>query len=94
MLTHHSDIYLLGEELVDAGHGRRGDVPLTSPLLSANQLQCGRCAARTCDVTRFSHIANAKKMCLDKANLQTAVREVPSAGHHRGHRQGKPACTG
>jgi len=39
---------LLGEELVDAGHGRRGDVPLTSPLLAANQLQCGRCAARTC----------------------------------------------
>ena len=55
MLTYHSDIYLLGEELVDAGHGRRGDVPLTSPLLSANQLQCGRCAARTFGVTGFSH---------------------------------------
>lgn len=39
---------LFTEELVDASHGSRGDVTLTSPLLPANQLQGGRCAACTC----------------------------------------------
>jgi len=39
---------LFTEELVDAGHGGRGDVTLAPPLLPAHQLQRGRCAARTC----------------------------------------------
>ena len=39
--------HLFTEELVDTGHGGRGDVTLAPPLLPTHKLQSRRCAART-----------------------------------------------